>query len=514
MENKSLYWHPSIYRVDSNGLHTRVDNLDFGPYYRWDKSVSPVVEPFPPGFRMIAASNDPGADGGDEEDGFVAMFTECCDFVGEEESCNEWEGELFFPKRNCDFLGFALGEYRSIYEFILFSICIIRELLFANTCLMSISHNLVAMPTCWNGENDSVDHKSHMAYTTNGQVNGNCPSTHNRRLPQIQVFVRIPNYSGATYNYILSDGNSIPGRSGAYNFHTDFFNGWDEGKFQEILDNCQPSEEQDGYNPPCDCTPGEETVYDGGLTVNTRVPNTVCDADVKRLIVDEEIGSTNTLPVYARSCQGAPLIPRTWTELTADLFSTDCNDPISTTSTTSSTTSSSTTTSSTTKPPATTSTTSSTSIATSTSSAGCSFPLGRKVKIVSLYGQPLNMFELQVLSPSGDNVSQGKLASQSSDLRSRFAASKAIDGKGRSFSHTGKNDALPWWQVDLGDILEIESIKIVNRWCQNSSDPKGCLCRLSRVAVSITDANGNWVASSLLGNTCNELEVDVSFPCA
>ena len=111
VENKSLYWHPSIYRVDSTGLHTRVDNLEFGPYYRWDKSVSPVVEPFPPGFRMIAASNDPGANGGDEEDGFVAMFTECCNFVGGEESCNGyWEGELFFPNRNCDFLGFALGE--------------------------------------------------------------------------------------------------------------------------------------------------------------------------------------------------------------------------------------------------------------------------------------------------------------------------------------------------------------------------------------------------------------------
>jgi hypothetical protein len=130
-----------------------------------------------------------------------------------------------------------------------------------------------------------------------------------------------------------------------------------------------------------------------------------------------------------------------------------------------------------------------------------------------LYEQPLHMFEVLVLSPSGDNVSQGKVASQSSTFRSRFAASKAVDGNARSFSHT-KRDIVPWWQVDLGENSEIESIKIMNRWCNDSTDPKGCLCRLSHSVVSITDANGNWVASSLLGNTCDELEVDVSFTCA
>jgi hypothetical protein len=111
--NKSLYWHPSIYCVDSNGEHVRVDDLEFGPYYRWDKSVSPGVEPFPPGFRMIAASNDDGACGYGAEncgDNFVAMFTECCTMSGDSESCSDWEGELFFPKRNCDFLSIALGE--------------------------------------------------------------------------------------------------------------------------------------------------------------------------------------------------------------------------------------------------------------------------------------------------------------------------------------------------------------------------------------------------------------------
>jgi hypothetical protein len=281
---------------------------------------------------MIAASNDPGTCGvGDNSctDGnFVAMFTECCDFTNNGgERCNSWEGNLFFPRQNCDFVGIAL-----------------------------------AMPTCWDGRIDSPDHKSHMAYTVDGQVNGDCPTSHTRRLPQVQVFIRIPNYRGVEFEYVLSDGNRIPGSNGAWNFHTDFFNGWDEGKFQEIMDNCAPSPEQDGYNPPCDCTPGEESTYDGGLTPNTNVPDAVCDADVKRLIVDEEIKQTNTLPLYPGSCMGSNLKPRFWTELSSDLFSTNCDDPITEpyyTSTTSSTQTTTTTT------PATT-TTSSTSSQTTT----------------------------------------------------------------------------------------------------------------------------------------------------
>ena len=69
------------------------------------------------------------------------------------------------------------------------------------------------MPTCWDGRIDSPDHKSHMAYTLDGQVNGECPASHNRRLPQVQVFIRIPNYRGVEFEYVLSDGNRIPNLS-------------------------------------------------------------------------------------------------------------------------------------------------------------------------------------------------------------------------------------------------------------------------------------------------------------
>lgn len=100
----NCFLHSSQYRVSPDGTHTRVDNIEFGPYYRWDRSVSPEPEPFPPGFRMIAASNDPGG----EESG--SMLTEGCNFRNNGENCNFWEGQLFFPRQNYDFLGIALGK--------------------------------------------------------------------------------------------------------------------------------------------------------------------------------------------------------------------------------------------------------------------------------------------------------------------------------------------------------------------------------------------------------------------
>jgi len=281
VENQSLYWHPSIYEVTANGdgteTFTRVSELETSPYYRWDNSVEPKTEAFPPGFRMIAASDDFGANAGGEND--LNMFTECCNYVNGQEDCQSWN-KLHFPTRTCSFLGIAF-----------------------------------AMPTCWDGIElgDKNNHKDHMRYTLNGQVAGECPPGFNRRVPQIQLFVRIPNYKGGKYQ--LSDGRS--------EFHVDFFNGWKEGKLQEIINGCphNPDQEIGEYNPPCDCTPGEESNV-SFLTENGNVPGAVCDNAVRRLIINEVTDVTTTLPMDA--CQGPPLIEKSWDQLSADLFT--CED--------------------------------------------------------------------------------------------------------------------------------------------------------------------------------------------
>ena len=153
------------------------------------------------------------------------------------------------------------------------------------------------MPTCWNGNlGIDNDHINHMAYTVDGSVAGACPPGFNRRLPQIQLFVRISPYKGGTY--VLSDESDV--------FHVDFMNGWKEGTLQRIIDECPVAEgtEMD-YNPPCNCA--EEF-----LTVNEQSAETpVCDNDVRNYIVNEATDVVNVLP--RGTCAGAPVIDKSWT---------------------------------------------------------------------------------------------------------------------------------------------------------------------------------------------------------
>ena len=152
------------------------------------------------------------------------------------------------------------------------------------------------MPTCWNGDlGDTGDHISHMAYTVDGSVAGACPPGYNRRLPQIQLFVRITPYKGGTY--VLSDESD--------KFHVDFFNGWKKGTLQNIIDNCPViGDGNEEYNPPCNC--------DQFLTENDQLAETpVCDNDVRNYIINEATDVVNILP--RGTCSGPSVIEKTWT---------------------------------------------------------------------------------------------------------------------------------------------------------------------------------------------------------
>jgi len=290
-ENQSSYWHPSIYRRRRSDGETAtfelVTNLEVGPYYRWDNSVSPRTVAYPPGFRMIAHYPNPSGDLGAEG----RMMTECCNISDDGgESCEEWPF-LHFPTRNCDFVGIAL-----------------------------------AMPSCWNGVElgDNNDHIDHMRYTTNGQVAGPCPADFPVRLPELQLFVRILNYQGVNYQYQTSSGSvgaDSEGNGDNQNFHVDFFNGWKEGTIQTLIDNC-PVPEQNGYNPYCEClhTNDGANALPSDITIRPReiAHQPMCEADVKNLILDEPTHNVAALP--RGTCQGPELKARSYTTLDDSLF--------------------------------------------------------------------------------------------------------------------------------------------------------------------------------------------------
>lgn len=78
-------------------------------------------------------------------------------------------------------------------------------------------------PQCWDGKNlTAPDHKSHMAYPSNG-----CPASHPIALPEITYTVHFPIPSGRnTSNWRLSSDNYKDG-PGGYSMHGDWINGWE-----------------------------------------------------------------------------------------------------------------------------------------------------------------------------------------------------------------------------------------------------------------------------------------------
>lgn len=274
-ENKSLYWHPTIYKVGmdpATGEPTyELAEVSFaGPYYRWDRDAPPPkVEAFPKDFQMIAG-NDPTLEG-------LNLFSEClCP-----RSCERTDGlceskSTFFPSDACGEMGISM-----------------------------------TFPTCWDdskGLGNNTDHSSHMAYTLDGTVTGACPEGYNRRLPQLQLFVRLANYEGGQYTF--SD-NTL--QSDKEVFHADFMNGWDQDVLEDIVDNCNPlpGEDPEDYNPECACDQfltKKSTLFvsDAEEGRDDAEAAKVCPTDVRNHIVDEKINfGVGGLP---RGSCSAPLI--------------------------------------------------------------------------------------------------------------------------------------------------------------------------------------------------------------
>ena len=116
---------------------------------------------------------------------------------------------------------------------------------------------------------------------------------------------------------------------------------------------------------------------------------------------------------------------------------------------------------------------------------------------------------------SGNEIATNKVASQSSTLQgniSKYGAGRAVDGLMNTFSHTKAQNGLVWWEVDLGAEYPIDSVTIMNRWCQDISDPAGCLCRLSSGNVILVDNQDAVIATQSVGeDTCGEVELSFDF---
>jgi hypothetical protein len=84
----------------------------------------------------------------------------------------------------------------------------------------------VNFPDCWNGRTlDSLDHKSHMAYS----VGGRCPRSHPVAVPALSI----------VYRYPTTDGPAVTLSSGSiYSAHADFVNAWNQTALARLVQRC------------------------------------------------------------------------------------------------------------------------------------------------------------------------------------------------------------------------------------------------------------------------------------
>merc|ERR1711959_39508 len=183
-ENKSLYWHPAVYKYNpKTGKHTRDKMSHTSAYYIWETGQ---VTAFPAGFQMIG-----GFDVDKSKANAECVNPSPCD------SGDCQSGNNFFPTTKCDELEVSMR-----------------------------------MPNCWDGvsvNSPETDHQGHVAYGEDSWFDGDCPASHPVKLPQIQLFFRIAPYDGGWHEF--ADGSGV--------YHADYVSGWDVSFLQNVLDNCQ-----------------------------------------------------------------------------------------------------------------------------------------------------------------------------------------------------------------------------------------------------------------------------------
>ncbi|KAM7191615.1 protein of unknown function (DUF1996) domain containing protein [Naviculisporaceae sp. PSN 640] len=234
-QDVSNYWVPTLFFRTVNDTFMTVPQIGgINVYYQeridWTEyQAGHKIEPFPPGFRMVAGDYarrhfDP------ESLEHRAIEFVCLHGKNQTES----PATHGFPNATCDG-GFALR---------------------------------VRFPSCWDGNLDSRDHKSHMAYPARVD-SGPCPSTHPRHLPSL-MFENIYNVTrfnhlrrGGEQPFVLSHGDPT-----GYGYYGEFLNGWEVDVLAAALNDrscgtsslARPECSLD-QDIPADETPGRVTIY-------------------------------------------------------------------------------------------------------------------------------------------------------------------------------------------------------------------------------------------------------------
>ncbi|OQO13972.1 hypothetical protein B0A48_00847 [Cryoendolithus antarcticus] len=217
IEDQSAYWTPMLYWQSDDGKTEAVQQV--GGMLAYYLLYLDDLKAFPEGFQMIAGSKNVR--------NFTGSFPDA--------ELSSWPtdptDQFFLQQRAIGFncLNYNKAPEPSLYRHQFPD----RDYLDAN-CLSGLRLEL-AFPSCSNGEKDSHDHKSHMAYPSLVKE-GNCPEGYDTHHPFIfyESIFATNEYIGKGGRFVLSYGDPV-----GTGYHGDFIMGWKSADYlQSAIDDC------------------------------------------------------------------------------------------------------------------------------------------------------------------------------------------------------------------------------------------------------------------------------------
>ena len=187
--DRSAYWVPTLYALDPLGVAEPrvVAPRRSTVYYLAGNRKPRTIRPFPRGLRVVAG--DSHADAAQRAPRIVWY-------------CSRVDA----PAQPLSPAPPSCGQAQELYARVLF-------------------------PECSNGDKDSSNHQSHMAYATRaeGRRFRVCPASHPIPVPLVRITIEYPPQS--TNALALSSG-------GRYSLHADFFEAWRRAAVRRLIRKC------------------------------------------------------------------------------------------------------------------------------------------------------------------------------------------------------------------------------------------------------------------------------------
>ncbi|PKS10707.1 hypothetical protein jhhlp_002464 [Lomentospora prolificans] len=223
-QDKSAYWHPQLYFKDAaTGEFEEVKPLGGMLAYYFLNGQD--IQPFPPGFRMIAGDNK------------RRDFTAPWDYTGPDPEKSTWRAKGYVEQDILKQLAIGVNclNYAKPGEPTLMRHYLPDKAFIDENCPDGIRFELM-FPSCWVGDNvlDSANHQDHVAYPDT-VMDGPCPSDFPVRLPGLmfESFYNTVEFKSRSGSYVLANDDTQ-----GFGYHGDFISGWDEETLRQAVNQC------------------------------------------------------------------------------------------------------------------------------------------------------------------------------------------------------------------------------------------------------------------------------------